>query len=37
MTITHDYDDDWDYVSRKFKKKGKLIDDSNEERQTIED
>jgi len=37
MTITHDYDDDWDYVSKKPKNKNTLIDDSEDSRTTIED
>jgi len=36
MTITHDYDDDWDYVSKKPKSK-KAIEDDYDERTTVED
>jgi hypothetical protein len=37
MTITHDYEDDWDYVNKKPKDKGKCVNDSDDQRTIIED
>jgi hypothetical protein len=37
MTITHDYDDDWDFVSKNKKDPDKTIEDGHDDRGTVED
>lgn len=37
MTITHDYEDDWDYVSKKPKKPTVYDDDDMSDHGTVED